>query len=122
MTILTTRERARLRKQRSRASLAKQEGVNRFEVSLTDSELAALERGRVNRNPGREPYSRNEYIALLLINDAGKLAEQESALPVCGKCGAKPPQHCEGAFKGESTCWLTISCLKLNLTSVTGHS
>ncbi|MBJ8682021.1 hypothetical protein I5374_16445 [Citrobacter freundii] len=122
MDEMTSRERARLRKQRSRASQAKTSGLNRFEIIINDQELAALERGRVNRNPGREPYSRNEYIALLLLNDARQLQQQEENTPACKKCGSKPPEHCGGAFKGEHNCWLTLKCLKLNLTSVTGHS
>lgn len=122
MDEMTARERARLRKQRSRASQAKASGLNRFEIIINDQELAALERGRVNRNPGREPYSRNEYIALLLLNDSRQLQQQEENTPVCKKCGAKPPEHCGRAFKGEHNCWLTLECLKLNLTSVTGHS
>lgn len=122
MEEMTPRERARLRKQQSRAKQSEQQGLHRFEVTLNNQEMAVLERGCSHRNPGREPYSRNDYIALLLINDARKLAEQEQSLPVCRNCGAKPPQHCNGAFKGEHTCWLTIESLKLNLTSVTGHS
>ncbi|WPU22588.1 hypothetical protein RI049_21570 [Cedecea neteri] len=122
MEEITARERARLRKQRSRASQAKKAGLNRLELIINDQELAELDHGRVNRNPGREPYSRNEYIALLLLNDAGALKQQEENTPACKKCGNKPPEHCGGAFKGEHNCWLTIDCLKLNLTSVTGHS
>jgi hypothetical protein len=52
MDEMTARERARLRKQRSRASQAKTSGLNRFEIIINDQELAALERGRVNCNPG----------------------------------------------------------------------
>ena len=122
MEQMTPKEKARIRKQKSRAGLARQEGVNRFEIALTDRELAALERGRVNRNPGREPYSRNEYIALLLLNDERLLAGQEKDLQACRKCGAQPPSHCERAFKGEASCWLSYDCLSLNLTVVTGHS
>lgn len=120
MEKMTLRERARLRKQRSRASLAKQDAINRFELSLTDHELAALERGRVNRNPGRKPYSRNEYLALLLLADSNRLDIQEKSLKPCGKCGSRAPEHCGGAFRGERNCWLTIDCLTLNL-GVTGH-
>lgn len=121
MEKMTVKEKARLRKQRSRARQRQCEGVNRSELTLNRQEEAALERGRFHRNPGRQPYTRSEYIALLLINDAAKLAAQESAIPACKKCGAKPPAHCESAFKGEAGCWLTIEALKLNLTSVTGH-
>lgn len=35
---------------------------------------------------------------------------------------AKKTAHCGGAFKGEGRCWLSVDCLRLNLTSVTGHS
>ncbi|MGK3122888.1 hypothetical protein ACCY16_02035 [Candidatus Pantoea formicae] len=113
---------ARLRKQKSRARLASTEGINRIELTLTDRELASLDRGRVQRNPGREPYSRNEYIALLLLNDESELAAQQEATAPCRKCGTRPPDNCDRAFKGEAQCWLTYDCLELNLTSVTGHS
>jgi len=119
---LTVREKARIRKQKSRARQSRSEGVNRLEVILTDNELAALERGCKSRNPGREPYSRNEYIALLIIKDIAELDAQEKKIPPCKKCGAKPPGHCERAFKGESGCWLSYDCLALNLTVVTGHN
>lgn len=122
MEELTVRERARLRKQRSRAKQGINEGLNRFELTLNSQEMAALESGLSRRNPGRRPYSRNEYIALLILNDAKQLAEQEAAIPACKKCGARPPEHCGRAFKGENTCWLTIESIKLNLTNVTGHS
>lgn len=122
MEEITIRERARLRKQRSRAKMAKKQGLNRFEISLNDQEMAALERGRFHRNPGRQPYSRNEYIALLLLNDAAELQKQEKATPVCKNCGAQPPENCNGAFKGDHSCWLTHDCLRLNLTNVTGHT
>lgn len=122
MEELTAKEKARLRKQRSRARQRLSEGLVRSEFTLNCQEEAALERGRFHRNPGREPYTRSEYIALLLLNDAAKLDAQEAALPQCKKCGSKPPVHCERAFRGDSECWLTIEALKLNLTSVTGHS
>ena len=122
MEEMTAREKARLRKQKSRKHRATREGENRVEVVLSDRELAALERGRHNRNPGREPYSRNEYLALLLLNDEAALAAQERELSACTRCGEPPPAHCGGAFKGEGWCWLSVDCLRLNLTSVTGHS
>lgn len=122
MEEMTPKDKARLRKQKSRARQANKEGANRLELTLTDRELAALERGRTSRNPGREPYSRNEYIALLLLNDERALSVQEKATPACRKCGAQPPQHCERAFKGEAGCWLSYDCLSFNLTVVTGHS
>ena len=118
---MTARENARLRKQRSREKQSKEQGLHRVELTLSSKEMAALERGRIHRNPGRQPYSRNEYIALLLINDAALLMEQEKAQHPCSSCGALPPDSCKGIFKGKSDCWLTIDCLQLNLTSVTGH-
>lgn len=93
-----------------------------MELTLTDRERAALERGRNSRNPGREPYSRNEYIVLLLLNDEHSLYVQDKAAPACRKCRAQPPQYCERVFKGEASCWLSYDCLSLNLTVVTGHS
>lgn len=120
MTTLTSRERARLRKQRSREKQARDTGQHRLEVVLSSQEMAALERGRVCRNPGREPYRRNEYLALLLLADSKRLDIQEKALPPCRKCGSRVPEHCGGAFRGDHDCWLTIDCLTLNL-GVTGH-
>ena len=120
MEKLTPRESARLRKQRSRARLASQTGINRLEINFNDQELAMLDSGRERRNPGRTPYSRNEYLAMLILGDSKRLNAQEKAIPACGKCGSRPPAHCGGAFRGGGNCWLTIDALMLNL-GVTGH-
>lgn len=116
------KEQARIRKQRSRARLSAVAGVNRIEVMLNDSELEALDSARTRRNPGRDPYPRNDYLALLILNDIRALEKQENAVDPCLKCGAKAPGHCERAFKGDAKCWLSYDCLALNLTCVTGHN
>lgn len=110
------------RKRRQRARQAQQFGLHRIEVLLSDREFQMLESACVRRNPGREPYSKNDYIALLIFADGERLERQESGLGVCNRCKSPLPAGCAGTFLGEVTCWLTRDCRTLNLTDVTGHA
>lgn len=86
------------RKTEQRTKLAASGGL-RHELVLTQQETRILERNRQRRNPDRAPYSRNEYISLLILCDDQRLNRQEAA------------------------CWFTRDCLSMNLTSaVTGHA
>lgn len=114
---------ARERKAAQRARLASGGGL-RHELVLTAQEAAMLDRNRQRRNPGREPYSRNEYLSLLILCDNERLDRQEVRLGVCGRCGKPLPQGCGGEhMRMAADCWYTRDCLNLNLTSpVTGHA
>jgi hypothetical protein len=122
MTNLRAKQQNAARKRRQRARQTQQFGLHRIEVLLSDREFQMLESACVRRNPGREPYSKNDYIALLIFADGERLERQESALGVCNRCKSQLPGGCAGTFKGESSCWLTRDCRTLNLTDVTGHA
>lgn len=110
------------RKAQQRAKLAAN-GGQRYELVLTQQETQMLERNRQRRNPDRAPYSRNEYISLLILCDDQRLERQEAALGSCQRCGKTLPYGCNGDYRGEAACWFTRDCLSMNLTSaVTGHA
>ncbi len=110
------------RKAQQRAKLAASGGV-RHELVLTQQEAGVLDRNCQRRNPGRAPYSRNEYISLPLLCDDQSLDRQEAMLGSCQRCGKALPDGCGSNYKGEAACWFTRDCLSMNLTSaVTGHA
>lgn len=121
MTNLKSKQQAAARKRRQRARQVRQEGAHKLEVMLTDREWLALETGCISRNQGRTPYSKTEYIALLLLADEAALAHQVAQLGTCPRCSESLPATCNGLFRGETACWLTLDCLSLNLSGVTGH-
>ncbi|HAT8009616.1 TPA: hypothetical protein ACHWKL_003623 [Providencia stuartii] len=121
MTNLRSSIKAKERKRRQRANQRK-DGLNRMEITLTNLEKEALEYLCIHRNPGREPYDRNELISLLLLCDLERLKRQHAKLGACQHCNEQVPNHCNGLFKGQSNCWLTRDARQLNLTSVTGHA
>ncbi|QBH95974.1 hypothetical protein EKN56_05895 [Limnobaculum zhutongyuii] len=122
MTNLKKKQQNAERKRRQRANQAKRFGEHRLETVLCDREFQALEIIRVRRNPGREPYSRNDCISLLLLCELARLERQEARLGKCQHCGNTLPEGCQAAFKGEAVCWFTRDCRALNLTDVTGHA
>jgi len=122
MTNLKAKLQNAARKRRQRARQTQQFGLHRIEVLLSDREFQMLESACIRRNPGREPYSKNDYIALLIFADGERLERQESALGVCNRCKSPLPVGCSGVFQGEDACWLTRDCRTLNLTDVTGHA
>lgn len=110
------------RKAEQRTKLAANGGL-RHELVLTQQEAQILERNRQRRNPDRAPYSRNEYISLLILCDDQRLDRQEAALGICQRCGKRLPGGCNGNYRGEAACWFTRGCLSMNLTNgVTGHA
>lgn len=112
---------AAVRKRRQRKNQQK-DGLYRHEIALNEKENDILEYIRHHRNPGRDPYDRNELIALLLLCDFERLKRQEARLGKCPHCNDELPEGCNSLFKGDSSCWFTRDCRKLNLTSVTGHA
>ncbi len=122
MSNLKSKTQATARKRLQRARQAKRFGQHRLDVILCDREYQALEALRARRNPGREPYSRNDFISLLLLCELERLERQEALLGTCQHCGEDLPKGCGSSFKGESACWFTRDCRSLNLTDVTGHA
>ncbi|AIK14245.1 hypothetical protein GZ59_24480 [Pectobacterium atrosepticum] len=110
------------RKRRQRARQAGEYGKNRLELVLSDSELQMLEQNCQRRNPGREPYSKADYVSLLILCDNERLMRQEAALGTCERCNETLPAGCGGLFRGESACFFLRDFRQLNLTGVTGHA
>lgn len=121
MTNLKAPSQAAARKRRQRANQRK-DGLHRMEFTFTDLEKEALDYLCVNRNPGREPYDRNELVSLLLLCNLEHLKRQQAKLGMCPHCKEQMPNHCKGLFIGQSNCWLTRDARQLNLTNVTGHA
>lgn len=122
MTNLNKKQQAAARKRRQRARQANEFGKNRLELVLSDRELQMLDENCQRRNPGREPYSKADYVSLLILCDNERLARQEAALGTCERCNETLPTGCGGLFRGESACWFMRDSRQLNLTDVTGHA
>ncbi|MBN3174849.1 hypothetical protein H4F69_14975 [Pectobacterium brasiliense] len=122
MTNLNQKQQAAARKRRQRARQANEFGQNRLELVLSDSELQMLEDNCKRRNPGQEPYSKADYVSLLILCDNERLARQEAALGTCERCNETLPAVCGGLFRGESACFFLRDFRQLNLTDVTGHA
>ncbi|MEC5319286.1 hypothetical protein VSX61_10085 [Brenneria populi subsp. brevivirga] len=120
MTTVTQQAAARKRRQRARQS--SQFGQHRLELQLSDFEWQKLEENCKRRNPGREPYSKADYVSLLILCDSERLARQEAKLGACQRCGTALPKGYDGVFNGEAACWFTRDARLLNLTGVTGHA
>jgi hypothetical protein len=112
------KQQATARKRRQRAADKARFGNRKIEIVLSDNELELLDQNCITRNQGGEPYSRNEYISLLILCDAVRLAKRIVKLGCCKNCGLPLPVGCGGSFKGEASCFLTRDFRKLNLTSV----
>ncbi|QYH27413.1 hypothetical protein [Aeromonas salmonicida] len=99
---------AKTRKQAQRSRDAAL-GIQRVEVRLSIREREKLETLRCARAGSGEPYSADEYISTLLRRDWEWWVSQEDNLKmqVCKHCNCQLPTGCNGAFKGETTCWQT---------------
>jgi hypothetical protein len=93
-------------------------GSHKIELVLSDGELQMLDKNRITRNQGGEPYSRNDYLSLLIICDYERLQAQIEKLGKCPACLLPLPQGCGGSFQGDASCFLTRDFRKLNLTRV----
>jgi len=83
---------------------------------LDAQEIAMLERNRVSRRPGRDPYDLSEYITMLIRQDNIQMQQAIENLEKkkCLKCKESLPINfcvCEG----DSACWLTRGWHELNL-------
>ncbi len=122
MTNHNKKQQAAARKRRQRARQVNKFGQHRLGLMLSDRELQMVGENCKRRNPGREPYSKTDYVSLLILCDNERLARQEASLGVCPRCHAALPAGCDGLFKGEAACWFTRDFRRLNLTGVTGHA
>jgi hypothetical protein len=102
------------RKQKQREKL-KALDIAVVEVKLSASERAMLDAGCLARGGVRGEYSRDEYIATLIRNDAAKLARDLSQLGGCAKCGDTLPSGCGGLFMGDAGCFHSVDAKKLML-------
>jgi len=94
------------RKAAQRARQA-QSGEHKVERVFAAQELAMLERNRVARRPGRDPYELTEYVALLIRQDDARAKARFKSLSKkrCGRCGDQlPVQSCP--LQKEVACWV----------------
>ncbi|CAH3992702.1 MULTISPECIES: hypothetical protein [Enterobacteriaceae] len=102
---LTPAERQRIRREK-----LKKQGTTRRDWVLEPEELRMLGEICTQRRPGREPYSENEVIGLLIRKNYKELQKKLSGS--CTRCGQELPVS-ECLFDGEGTCHLTTLRLKL---------
>ncbi|TKJ94787.1 hypothetical protein [Erwinia persicina] len=92
-------------------------GLRKLELKLDEQELAMLERNRVARRPGRDPYELTEYVALLIRQDDARAKARLKSLSKkrCGRCGDQlPVQSCP--LQKEVACWVRFGWNEVKLT------
>jgi hypothetical protein len=97
----TAAERQQARRDRVKAS-----NQNKSEFILEPNENRMLDELCTLRRPGKQPYSRNEMIALLIIQSHRQLMRKINTLnkQTCQKCGKQlPAVDCN--FEKEPGCW-----------------
>ncbi|TMP23765.1 hypothetical protein [Pseudoalteromonas ruthenica] len=98
------RAQAAERKRKSRAN-RKRNGIDEIRIELAQVDVERMDYARVTRAIGTgEPYSRTEYIARLIREDAARLKEQISEAK-CERCTNPLPEGCAGVCRGESACF-----------------
>lgn len=101
--------------QRARQSAS---GEQKLELVLDAQEVEMLERNRVARRPGRDPYELAEYIALLIRQDDARAKARFKSLSKkrCGRCGDPlPVQGCP--LQEESACWARNGWYEVKITA-----
>jgi len=103
------------RKAAQRARQAASE-EHKLELILDAQELAMLERNRVARRPGRDPYDLSEYITMLIRQDNVHLQQAIENLEKkkCLKCKESLPIN-SCVCEGDSVCWVTRGWHELKL-------
>jgi hypothetical protein len=108
---------ARARKQAQRER-EKTLDIAEVRLRLSASERADLDELCSVRAGTEDPYTRDEYVRMLIQIDkrklAAELAELEKSGP-CTRCGESLPGGCKGLFKGEPVCWHWPSNPRLRL-------
>lgn len=104
------------RKAAQRARQA-QSGEHKVELVFDAQELEMLERNRVARRPGRDPYELTEYVALLIRQDDARAKARFKSLSKkrCGRRGDQlPVQSCP--LQKEVACWVRFGWNEVKLT------
>lgn len=111
------------RKQANKRKAAQRARELELDIKEVRLMLSAQERANLDelcqvRAGSGEPYTRAEYLKMLLVNDNRKLraqqAELEKAGP-CPRCNSPLPGGCGGLFKGEAVCWFYPGKKRLEL-------
>lgn len=92
-------------------------GERTLTMVLDMQELEMLERNRVARRPGRDPYELTEYVALLIRQDDARVKARFKSLSKkrCGRCGDQlPVQSCP--LQKEVACWVRNGWYDVKLT------
>lgn len=92
--------------------------ISEVRLKLSATERATLDELCQVRAGSDEPYSRDEYVRLLILMDKQRLTEQLQQLDdngPCARCGDPLPGGCNGLFKGEAACWYWPSNTRLKL-------
>lgn len=94
----------------------KESGETKLELIVDAQELEMVNKNRVLRRPGKEPYEQSEYIQLLIRQDNERLQKQMQELEknTCAKCGDKLPVT-ECCLTGAAECWNTKGWQELKL-------
>ncbi|MCL2899770.1 hypothetical protein [Brenneria tiliae] len=96
----------------------RESGVAKFELNLDAQELEMLGRNCKLRRPGKDPYSMDEYVQLLIRQDDARMRQRIKSISRrrCGKCGdCLPVAEC--CMRGDSECWNTNGWHELKLTT-----
>lgn len=115
--IISDKDKATQRKQAQRQR-EKALDITEVRVKLAATERATLDELCSVRAGDSEPYSRDEYVKLLIQMDKQRLNEQLTQLAdagPCARCGDSLPGGCNGLFSGESVCWHYPSNPRLRL-------
>ncbi|KAA0547784.1 hypothetical protein F0327_25335 [Citrobacter braakii] len=103
-------------RQRRRRERLKAEGIARRDGQLEPEEQIMLRELCTGRRPGKEPYTENELLGLLIRQNHAEYRKQllQLSKTPCKKCGETPPvSSCPCA--GDSQCWATRGYQKLEI-------
>ncbi len=95
-------------RQRRRRERLKAEGIARRDGQLEPEEQTMLRELCAGRRPGKDPYTENELLGLLIRKNHADYLRQLRQLSKnpCQKCGETPPvTSCPCA--GDNQCWAT---------------
>ncbi|WP_102394935.1 hypothetical protein [Enterovibrio norvegicus] len=97
----------RAREKAAANAKANQFGAENVTLTFTHADRERLDDMRQKRAVAGEPYTREEYIAELIQQDAERYQAQVAALGCCGKCKSPLPAGCGDTFRGDGECWRT---------------
>lgn len=85
-------------------------GITRVEITLSNGTREKLEKlCNETARPGEEPWDKDELINRLILSadERHERCKSEMANRQCHRCLKPFPEHCDGLFKGDATCFLT---------------